>query len=51
VSSLTTRFNQCSPATIYFTLIFLILALIFATLYFRKEKAGEPIEAEVVTKE
>lgn len=35
-NSLSARWNQCSPSMIYFTLIFLILALVFATLYFRK---------------
>lgn len=35
-NSLSSRWSQCSPSTIYFTLIFLILALVFATLYFRK---------------
>lgn len=46
-NSLNARFNQCSPTTMYFTLIFLVLALIFATLYFRKPKS-EVVEAEVL---
>lgn len=50
VNSFSSRINQCSPVTIYFTLTFLILALIFATLYFRKtaeiKVASEAPDAE-----
>jgi hypothetical protein len=36
VNSLSDRFSHSSPTTVYLTLIFLILALVFVTLYFRK---------------
>ena len=50
-NSFTSRFIQCSPTTIYLTLMFLVLALIFATLYFRKPKVVEAIEVEAMTKD
>ncbi len=48
MSAISFRMNQCSPTTIYGTLIFLILALIFAVLYVRKQEEVKESDTAIV---